>query len=714
MKNMLIINRMFAVLALALASLTGFAQGLENIIVETYYISDANDATDNDGGSLPAGSTTYRIFADLLPGYEVQAVYGNANHELRIQTSTFFFNNEDRGEITGSAIGSGFLDNNTVALDSYLAMGYASNAHFGIPKADDTNGSIEGGVNNDGGSANIPGGLLVHGAAAPPLTVRDGLLPGTAASLTLVGLTPAQLALFNDENSSTGLFTTNAGAWSVLAGVQGATSANRVLLAQITTHGELSFELNIQIGTPQGGTVQYVANNPQPGELERAFLSYPLVVEPANGQRINATSINGNYPVGNCVAKHGNLSTALESPESNSTAVSGEDQWFEVVAVSPGIRVQLSTTAFDGMIELQDASGNTLATENAVSGLGGEILHFAGPLPVGATYFIAIRNFNSALGTGAYSVCVQRLSAPACNSSAPFSVCGQFKCTNTGAQIYQFTFVNTLTGEAINRTNSNGLTTTPFTGFIPGQSYGVSLACTYNLFDAAGNAETFTFSNPNACLVPMTAHADVDLRPQDVCASGPRPNNATVGATAWICGASYFQWEFTQVSPSPGMPFTVNGDGVSRFLNLAAAGLTAGASYNVRIRPVFGTVFGEWGPDTQCLQIIGQLSGDAGEDLTAFSPAENTGASDSAVLAVVFPNPSNGTLLNLSLTGMEEGPCMVRLFDQTGREVFATLVVPAEGIITPLTFGEPLSAGIYMLQVTAGDVTAFERIVVQK
>jgi hypothetical protein len=712
MKNTLIFNRMFAVLALALASLTAFSQGgLENIIVETYYISDANDATDNDGGSLPVGSTTYRIYADLLPGYEVQAVYGNSNHELRIETSTFFFNNEDRGEITGSAIGSGFLDNNTVALDSYLAMGFASNAHFGIPKVNDTNGSIVGGVNNDGGSANIAGGLLVDGAAAPALTSADGLLPGTAATVTLVGLTPAQTALFNDANSASGLFSTNSGAWSVLAGVQGPTSANRVLLAQITTNGELSFELNLQIGTPQGGTEQYVANNPQPGEGERAFLSYPLVVEPANGQRINATTINGNYNIGSCVAKNGNLSTALASPESNSTAVTGEDQWFEVVASGPGIRVQLSTTAFDGMIELQDASGNTLATENAVSGLGGEILHFGGPLTVGATYYIAIRNFNSALGTGAYSVCVQRLRAPACNSSAPFNVCGQFKCTNTGAQVYDFTFVNTLTGVTISRSNSNGLTSTPFTGFVPGQSYGVTLACTYNLFDAAGNPETFTFSAPNACLVPMSAHADLDLRPQDECASGPRPNNATIGATAWICGASYFQWEFTQVTPSPGVPFTVNGNGVSRLLNLGGAGLTAGASYNVRIRPVFGTVFGEWGPDTQCLQIIGLSSAEANEETVAFAAVTSE---ENGVSASLFPNPSNGVFVNLSLHGLVSDNVQLRVIDQTGRVVYMTAFASEENTNKVITFNEALAAGIYMVELNTGEEIAFERLVVQK
>ncbi|MFN9799317.1 MAG: hypothetical protein ACK54P_04800, partial [Bacteroidota bacterium] len=103
--------------------ISGLSQGLEGIIVETYYISNANDATDTDGGSLAVGSTTYRIFVDMAPGYEIQAVYGNANHELRIATTTQFFNNVDRGELTGNAINDARVDENTVALDSWLSMG---------------------------------------------------------------------------------------------------------------------------------------------------------------------------------------------------------------------------------------------------------------------------------------------------------------------------------------------------------------------------------------------------------------------------------------------------------------------------------------------------------------------------------------------------------------------------------------------------------------
>ncbi|MFM1933028.1 MAG: hypothetical protein RL226_2331 [Bacteroidota bacterium] len=249
---------------LALALGTGvYAQGLEDIIVETYYISDANDAADEDGGFLPEGSTTYRIYADMLPGYEIQAVYGNANHTLRIETTTFFFNNEDRGATTGYAIGLNRFDDNTVAVDTYVTLGAPTAATLGVLKTDDTNGAV---ANSSGLLQNT------NPAAGIPMSVADGMIPGTLPSAVVtVGL---DLSMFDDVNSSTALVS-NGGAWSVLEGVQGPTADNRVLIAQITTDGDLSFELNIQIGTPSGGVEQYVASNPIGAEIGFAGLTFP-------------------------------------------------------------------------------------------------------------------------------------------------------------------------------------------------------------------------------------------------------------------------------------------------------------------------------------------------------------------------------------------------------------------------------------------------------
>jgi hypothetical protein len=264
-----------ALLFIALSSFSANSQGLENIILEYYYVSDANDATDTDGGFLTEGSITYRIYVDMAPGYELQAVYGNDDHELRIETSTYFFNNVDRGETIGSLIPHNRIDENTVALDSWIAMNGATTLRVGAQKNADGNGSLVGGVNNDGGSEGIAGGLLVNNDpfAGIPLTTADGLLLGTVPTITVIGLDVSML----DNVNAGPVFTASGGAWSVLEGVQGPTADNIVLIAQITTDGDLSYSLNIQLGTPGGGTEQYVASNPIGNEQFFEGLSFPII-----------------------------------------------------------------------------------------------------------------------------------------------------------------------------------------------------------------------------------------------------------------------------------------------------------------------------------------------------------------------------------------------------------------------------------------------------
>lgn len=256
-----------------------FAQGLEDVIIETYYISDANDATDDDGGFLPAGTTTYRIYLDLEQNTKVETVFGSPAHELRIETTTLFFNNEDRGELRGDLIGDNRLDENTVALDSWVTIGAASESHFGVLKTEDTDGSIVGGDNNDGGSAGISGGLLVNDnpAAGIPLTTADGLIDGAVPSVQLIADDVSIFDVFDNENDGP-VFSTNNGAWAVLGGFEGPTAENRVLVAQITTNGDLSFSLNVRVNSVDGtgDPIDYVSGTPSGDEIFFPSLNFPI------------------------------------------------------------------------------------------------------------------------------------------------------------------------------------------------------------------------------------------------------------------------------------------------------------------------------------------------------------------------------------------------------------------------------------------------------
>src|SRR6185295_15896533 len=87
-------------------------------------------------GTLPAGSVTYRIFADMLPGYKFQAAYGVPAHTLLMSTTTSFFNNEDRGATTPTYTKTQ-AKANSVMLDSWLSVGAACVSNFGILKSED-------------------------------------------------------------------------------------------------------------------------------------------------------------------------------------------------------------------------------------------------------------------------------------------------------------------------------------------------------------------------------------------------------------------------------------------------------------------------------------------------------------------------------------------------------------------------------------------------
>jgi hypothetical protein len=276
---------------------SSFAQnGLENIIVEKYYISEANDANaDAIGGTLPVGSVTYRIYVDMLPGYKFQAAYGVPGHELRMETTTLFFNNMDFGNTTPT-FSKSQAANNTVMLDSWLSAGAACSGNFGVLKTED-NGLLTN-INDCSGCGSVSQVLLGNDPEAGiPLTVQDGFLAGSPASVTLVGLGTA-INVFGVESVGN-LFSTDNGSWAVLGGSQGPdANSNKVLIAQITTDGVFSFKLNIQIGTPSGGVERYVAENPTGDLIQLSSLIYnSSVLTNLNlEKKINPSTIFKIYP----------------------------------------------------------------------------------------------------------------------------------------------------------------------------------------------------------------------------------------------------------------------------------------------------------------------------------------------------------------------------------------------------------------------------------
>jgi len=277
-------KKLILVSCLALISALTHAQGLDSIIVERYYVSDANDTSVNaSGGILPVSSVTYRVYVDMATGYKFQAAYGVPSHECRIATSTLFFNNEDRGATTPTYTKSQ-AKNNTIMLDSWLSVGSACSGNYGVLKTEDNGVST---------IVNAEAPPVVQNAsplAGIPITAEDGLLAGTPPSVTFVGISASE---FDNQNDGTNgpVFSTFNGSWASLSGTVGPTVDNRVLIGQFTTDGTFSFELNIQLGTPTpGGVEQYVAKNPVGSEIQNSTLTFTSASSGVGIPTINTNS----------------------------------------------------------------------------------------------------------------------------------------------------------------------------------------------------------------------------------------------------------------------------------------------------------------------------------------------------------------------------------------------------------------------------------------
>ncbi len=217
---------------------------LENVIVEKYYVSEASDYNDTAVNSLPKGSITYRIFIDMKPDYKLQMVYGNQKHQLVLETTTRFFNDLNAFAYTGFNVDTRKLSIGNYALDSWITLGAASRGYTGIPRSEDTTGFS----------------LITN---RPSLKIADGLTKGVLPDFKQFNL---DMGFFNNDSTAT-KFSSNNGGWAALGGVKGPTKENRVLIAQLTTNGKLTFKLNVQIGTPTGGYVQFVSDNPLGSEI---------------------------------------------------------------------------------------------------------------------------------------------------------------------------------------------------------------------------------------------------------------------------------------------------------------------------------------------------------------------------------------------------------------------------------------------------------------
>lgn len=291
--------------------------GLQQIIVEKYYISNAADSisanTDLSAagyptGTLPVGSVTYRIFADLAPNWGVQVTYGVNGHPVKLQTTTQFFNHPNGDAAAGPFPTSsvGILSSGTTLLDSYLTCGGVTTQRFGVLKTEDNSAAVPtgGGANYIGVSSptlsnNDPN-------TSPALTAFDGIYRVTSPSIigiTMLGdVGGSAVNLFTDGSTVGNSFISTNSSWGVLGQQTGAfpSGTNRVLLGQFTTNGIFSYELNLQLRNSITFQIEnYVASNPSFGEVLFPSLKgeiappYIFSFSPSSAGPGTAVTING-------------------------------------------------------------------------------------------------------------------------------------------------------------------------------------------------------------------------------------------------------------------------------------------------------------------------------------------------------------------------------------------------------------------------------------
>jgi hypothetical protein len=223
--------------ALLIACLSLRGQGIEAVLVERYHVIDADTP-----GLAPL--VTYRIFLDLAPGYSLLSVFGEKDRHLFFRTSTRFFNDTVNGGGAGERIGSDLLDNYPLALDSWLAFGFATNTHKAVPLHLDMDGSV----------LRKPRGRTGRKEYGKELYRTDGLMPARQVPEVM----KLYLSTSYLERLDGGLLETTVGAYGVMGSVAGGTVENMVLIAQLTTDGELSYGINAAVRGPDGSIQKFL------------------------------------------------------------------------------------------------------------------------------------------------------------------------------------------------------------------------------------------------------------------------------------------------------------------------------------------------------------------------------------------------------------------------------------------------------------------------
>lgn len=441
-------------------------------------------------------------------------------------------------------------------------------------------------------------------------------------------------------------------------------------------------------------------------------------------------STNMTYP--NCFPILGNLTGASDSPQS--AAYTGIDEWYKFTAQSTAVSITVTSSTHDDFIALYQKSGSNyilIATENVSSIVGDfERLNHSGLTP-GNTYYVSVGAATGNVG-GAYSLCVQHIMPSGCGTAVPvggLNLCNAYRAVYRGAPsqgvTYSFNFAPTggTVGSPTSVSGTSGLISlsNPTLALRYGGIYNVTVNALYALQNSAGTVEPITVNGASSGLcsnVSIIAEPQYQVRASQICPASLLRSNWLIGdrITIPLCGAQNFTYEFTQIvgcgdGSLVGLPVEYTTSGASPYLQLGVLpNLASTGVWSARIRPNFAYGSGGYGPP-QRIQVLNTSA-------SGMLPEGSIDAQERTVIAeaeglLIYPNPSTGEFVNVSMNDLQKGQLRVRVLDAAGRAVTTHTFSVEDTFNTTLTFDEELSAGVYMIEMTnAGNVNT-HRLVVQ-
>lgn len=424
---------------------------------------------------------------------------------------------------------------------------------------------------------------------------------------------------------------------------------------------------------------------------------------PVNDDKSNALILYANN-YGSCSTTTGTLIGATTSPESQSSAISGEDVWYYFTAPTSGAIIHASSTS-NLILEIQTELGQLVDVENILTGSGVEKMNVAGLTP-GGTYYLVIRNYNSASTINAnFTVCIQKLYASrGDNVDQPVSLCSYLKADWTLANQYIFHLpFGTFYGNYA--TNPNGsfnnflmLNTLPEIQY--GESYpNIIIDAVYSLPDGNGTIETIVVPGVQSCTLNTLPQPSIQLKTIDQC-----PNSKSLGATLraepHLCGNIVdYEWEFTPTYPDPGLPYTAYRGANDRYFRVNwIPGVQPGMEFLVRIRPIYdGNIPGNWSTTSSCLKIIGlaNYEFENPEDWSALQTEQTFGVEEQVEFNL-YPNPSNGDYVTVQYNFIQEDETYLSITNTVGQEVYRKQI---QSESSTLLFEKPLASGAYIVTI---------------